>query len=603
MAYLPIEDYGIIGNLRTAALVGRSGSIDWWCDPHFDSPSVFAAILDDAAGGRFRIGPVGGGLAGTQAYVPDTNVLRTRFATADGVAELTDFMPVRVPGGDRARRLLVRRVEVPRGELSLRLDCRPAFDYAREGHRVALEPGGARFLGGRGRALALASSVPLARAGAGVTAEFTLRAGERRTFLLAAADDGDEGLATLAARDPDRMLEETIRYWKGWTAGARYRGRWRDAVIRSALALKLLTFEPTGAVVAAPTCSLPERIGGGRNWDYRYTWIRDASFTLRGLIRVGFLDEARRFMEWLVARVRETPAGEGLQVLYSIDGTPGPAERTLDHLSGYRDSRPVRVGNDAVRQVQMDLYGELMDAVYLFDKHHAAIGEELWVDLRRLLDWLADHWRDPDDGIWEVRGGRRHFVHSKLMCWVAFDRGLRLADKRSLGADRDRWIRARDAIRREILERGWSESRRSFVQSYGSDVLDASSLLLSVTFFLPPNDPRMVETLRAVRERLATGGLVRRYDPGLAEDGVGGPEGAFGACSFWLVDALTRAGRLEESRAVFEETLGHANHLGLFAEEIAPEGRALGNFPQAFTHLGLINAAVNLDRAMGSKGA
>ncbi|MGE5176180.1 MAG: glycoside hydrolase family 15 protein [Hyphomicrobiales bacterium] len=602
MAYAPIENYGVIGDLHTVALVGLDGSIDWFCYPHFDSPSVFAAILDDAKGGRFRIAPAPDHVTRKQLYLPDTNVLVTRFLTVAGMAEVTDFMPVRVPGADDDRRQIIRIVEGVRGELPFHLECRPAFDYARAPHDVVLEPKGAVFRSD-GLTLALASPVPLRRDGAGVRAEFTLRAGERRIFLLAEVDRDAERFERLTGEHADRLFRLTTRYWRAWTAGSRYRGRWREMVNRSALALKLLTFAPTGAIVAAPTCSLPERIGGARNWDYRYTWIRDASFTVYGLMRVGFTEEARRFMDWLAARIHALRPDGTLQIMYTIEGREDLTERTLDHLEGYRGSKPVRIGNGAARQVQLDIYGELMDAVYLFNKHGTPIGYDLWLYLRRMLDTVVEHWRDPDDGIWEVRGGPRHFVYSKFMCWVALDRGLRLADKRSFPADRARWRAARDAIYEEIMERGWSEKLHAFVQSYGSEVLDASQLLMPLTFFLSPTDPRMIGTLRAIQETLASGSLVHRYDPAETPDGVGGAEGTFSMCSFWLVEALTRAGRIEEAQLVFEKMLGYANHLGLYAEEIGPSGEALGNFPQAFTHLGLISAATNLDRALDGGGA
>jgi GH15 family glucan-1,4-alpha-glucosidase len=413
------------------------------------------------------------------------------------------------------------------------------------------------------------------------------------------------------------MFRDTVAFWQRWIGKCTYAGRWREVVLRSAITLKLLSFEPSGAIIAAPTCSLPEAIGGERNWDYRYTWIRDAAFTLYGLLRIGFTEEAARFRDWLAARwkVRETGAattwGETgpLQLMYGIDGRAELSEESLDHLEGYRGSRPVRIGNAAHRQLQLDIYGELMDAVYLHNKYVAPVGYDGWVHLRGLVDWLCDNWKQPDEGIWEVRGGRQHFVYSKLMCWVALDRSLRLADKRSFPADRARWLKVRDEIYEEVMAKGWNPRRRAFVQAFGSEALDASSLLMPLVFFMAPNDPRMLSTLDAIRAPLSAGGLaadglVYRYDPAAAPDGLPGREGTFNICSFWLVEALTRAGhtdraRLEDARLLFEQMLGYANPLGLYAEQTGNSGEALGNFPQAFTHLALISAAFNLDRALG----
>jgi GH15 family glucan-1,4-alpha-glucosidase len=406
------------------------------------------------------------------------------------------------------------------------------------------------------------------------------------------------------------LFDQTVSYWQRWLAKCTYTGRWREIVHRSALALKLLTFAPTGAIVAAPTCSLPESIGGGRNWDYRYTWIRDAAFTLYGLLRIGFTDEAEAFMRWIEARCHELNPDGSLQIMYSIDGHHTLTEQTLDHLEGYKGSQPVRIGNGAYQQVQLDIYGELLDSVYLYNKYGTPISYDLWTQLRRLINWVCDNWQRTDEGVWEVRGGQQHFVYSKLMCWVALDRGLRLADKRSFPADRERWLSVRDQIYEEIMERGWNADRQAFVQAYGSDSLDAANLMLPLVFFVSPTDPRMLKTLDAINQSPAKGGLVanslvHRYDAEKGIDGLMGNEGTFNICTFWLVEALTRAGkvehhRLDEARLIFERMLSYANHLGLYAEETGSRGEALGNFPQAFTHLALISAAFNLDRALGA---
>jgi GH15 family glucan-1,4-alpha-glucosidase len=608
--YQPIENYGLIGNMRTAALVGMDGSIDWCCLPHFDSPSVFAAILDDHKGGRFRIAPAFDHARRRQFYWPGTNILVTRFLHPDGVAELDDYMPV--GQADTPEDMLIRRVRMVRGTLPFRLECRPAFDYARGVHDTRLVENGARFET-PGLSLGLAASIPLRLEDRHVAAEFTLREGEHVTFVLRRLNTGEDHGPCPAAGESEALFRGTVAYWRRWLANCTYRGRWREMVERSALALKLLSFEPTGAIVAAPTTSLPESIGGERNWDYRYTWVRDSSFTLHSLERIGFSREVTRFKEFLAGRWRESGTGETgpLQPIYGIDGRSALREETLDHLEGYRGSRPVRIGNGAHQQLQLDIYGGLLDAVYLHNKHVEHVGYDDWGHLRRMLEWLCDNWRRDDRSIWEVRGQARPFVYSKLMCWVALDRGLRLADQRGFPADRARWIKERDEIYEELMARGWNEHRQSFVQAYGSDALDASCLLMPLVFFMAPNDDRMIKTLDAIRASVADGGLsanglVYRYKRDEAPDGLLGDEGTFNMCSFWMVDALTRAGgtdpqRLDDARLLFEQMLGYANHLGLYAEQTSASGKALGNFPQAFTHLGLISAAYALNEALGAE--
>jgi GH15 family glucan-1,4-alpha-glucosidase len=610
MSYQPIENYGIIGDLHSVALIGLNGSLDWLCYPHFDSPSLFAALLDQHKGGHFRIWPVHDGSRTKQFYWPDTNVLVTRFLHPDGVGQIIDFMPLELDVMDERPHQVVRRVQVVRGSMTFRLECFPAFNYARDSHVTDVSESGACFHT-RALSMGLATSQPLVSHERGVEAEFTLHAGETAIFVLGQVDEHTGAAGLLSEARAHALVTGTVEYWRRWLSRCTYRGRWREMVHRSALALKLLTFRPSGAIVAAPTCSLPESIGGERNWDYRYTWIRDAAFTLYALLRIGFTQEARQFMDWLEGRCRELSPEGTLQIMYGIDGRHRLEEETLDHLEGYRGSRPVRVGNGAYNQLQLDIYGELMDSVYLFNKYGTPISYELWRYLRRLVDWVCDNWQRPDDGVWEVRGGPQHFVYSKLMCWVAVDRALRLADKRSFPADRQRWLSVRDEIYEEIMSRGWSPERQAFVQSYGSDTLDAANLMMSLVLFLAPGDPRNLKTLDAILARPEQGGLVSnslvyRYDTRETRDGLKGEEGSFNICTFWLVEALTRAGsvdrgRLDQARLMFEEMLGYANHLGLFAEETGPSGEALGNFPQAFTHLALISAAVNLDRALGQR--
>jgi len=610
MAYQPIESYGVIGDMHTVALVGMNGSIDWFCFPHFDSPSVFAAILDDRKGGHFAIAPAVDGVRHKQFYWPATNVLITRFLSPDGVGEITDYMPVGVPLRGHGHHQLVRSVTMVRGAMPFRMECRPAFNYARDRHDIHTSAEGA-CLHSPGLSLGLATRIPLKRDGVGVSAEFTLHEGQTATFVLQDIEPGAGCGPSLSEAEAAELFRQTVEYWRRWIAKCTYTGRWREMVHRSALALKLLTYEPTGAIVAAPTSSLPEEIGGERNWDYRYTWIRDAAFTLYALLRVGFTDEAARFMHWLESRCEELNPDGSLQVMYGIDGRHTLTEETLDHLAGYRGSRPVRIGNGAYNQLQLDIYGELMDSVYLYNKYGTPISYDLWTHLRRLTNWVCDNWRQKDEGIWEVRGGRQHFVYSKLMCWVALDRALRLADKRSFPADRDRWLTVRDQIYEEIMSRGWSPKRQAFIQHYGSESLDAANLMMPLVFFVSPTDPRMLKTLEATncppeRGGLLSNSLVFRYNLKEHMDGLRGEEGTFNICTFWLVEALTRAGRedrtrLDEARLMFEQMLGHANHLGLYAEETGPVGEALGNFPQAFTHLALISAAFNLDRALGTR--
>ena len=501
MRYQPIENHGIIGNMHSAALVSLDGSVDWLCLPRFDSPSVFGAILDADKGGRFRIAPAAAGgdapeailLAGDQR--PDHPLPAPRRHRRG-----RGLHAGRARRGSEAQ--LVRRVRVVRGRLPLEMECRPAFDYARARHASTVSEHGARF-DGPGLSLGLASSVPLRPDGGGAVAAFPLGEGQSATFVLRMIDPDDHPGRCPGTGEAEDWFRETVAYWQRWAARCTYGGRWRETVLRSALALKLLTYQPTGAIVAAPTTSLPEGIGGVRNWDYRYTWIRDAAFTVYAFVRIGFTEEAARFRDWAAARYKERDShGDGpLQLMYAIDGRSDLAEEELPHLDGYMGSRPVRIGNAAHRQLQLDIYGELLDAAYLFNKYVAPIGYDGWRHLRDLVDWVAHNWDREDEGIWEVRGGRRHFVYSKFMCWVALDRGLRLADKRSFPADRAAWLKARDAVYEEVMAKGWSEARGSFVQSYGSDALDASALLMPLTFFMAPNDPRMLATVDAIRRR------------------------------------------------------------------------------------------------------
>ena len=589
--YLPIEHHGIIGDLHTVALVGIEGTIDWFCPQRFDAPSMFGAILDADEGGRFAIRPVNESFTTKQLYLPGTAVLVTRFFTEGGVGEVVDFMPLGTSGCS-----IVRRIEVVRGSLQFRVLCRPAFDYARVAHRLSVDGALATFLAGDAACELRAVSGELTADGNAATCELTLGRGERASFVLTVGTPGrawDENAV-------ERAFDDTVSYWRAWIAQSRYRGRWREMVDRSAITLKLLTYEPTGAVVAAPTTSLPEHIGGPRNWDYRYCWLRDSAFTMFAFLRLGFRDEAHAYLNWLHERGNVDENGAPLQVMYGIDGRSELDEHELEHLSGYRGSGPVRIGNGASTQLQLDVYGEVVDAIYLAERGGMPLSYELWVKMRSILDWLADNWDQPDEGIWEVRGGRRNFTFSRIMTWVAFDRAIRIQAKRGLPADTRRWREARDAAYEWVMTHGWSEARQSFNQYADGDVLDAAVLIMPLVLMIAPTDPRMLSTLDAICEDLVSDSFVFRYDTEeAADDGLPGREGSFSLCSFWYVECLTRAGRLDEARLVFEKMLGYANHLGLYSEEIGASGEALGNFPQAFTHLGLISAAYDLDRALG----
>jgi len=599
--YQPIENYGIIGDLHTVALVGMDGSIDFMCVPHFDSPSVFAALLDHRKGGRFQISPVLDDAKRRQIYLPDSNVLLTRFLSEEGVAEISDFMAIEQ---SRHASTLVRRAKTIRGEVHYRILCDPRFNYGRSKHRVEQSSDGVLFISERPHLLTLRlrTSVPVQVVGSSVVGDFTLRGGESAEFVLEEVADCNDSPAT-SPHYVTEAFKETINYWRHWVGQSSYRGRWREAVTRSALTLKLLTSQIHGSLVAAPTFGLPEELGGVRNWDYRYTWIRDASFTLYGLIRLGFTQEAANFMHWIEARCNELNSDGSLQIVYGIDGRHDLREETISNLEGYKSSSPVRVGNGAYNQLQLDIYGELMDSVYLFDKYGEPIHYDLWTNLVRLIDWVCANWRRADEGIWEVRGGRQEFLYSRMMCWVAVDRGIRLARKRSFPAPLSRWYPVRDEIYQDIFQNFWDPQRQAFVQYKGSTTMDASNLLMPLVKFISPTDPRWLSTLRAIEEDLLDDSLVYRYKIGdAASDGLSGEEGTFCMCTFWYVECLSKSGDLDKARFIFEKMLGYANHLGLFAEELGPRGEHLGNYPQAFTHLGLISAAVNLDRRLSASG-
>ncbi|GAA5005451.1 glycoside hydrolase family 15 protein [Streptomyces siamensis] len=599
--YLPIADHGLIGDLRSAALVGTNGTIDWYCCPRFDAPSVFASILDADRGGCFELAADVPART-KQFYFPDTNVLITRFFAEDGVGEIQDFMPVVDDSREADRHRLIRRVICVRGTLPFRARIAPRFAYGTLPHTVRKQPGQALFECSTLK-LALTSTVPTEIDGQDVWSLFKLHEGEAAVFTLDRVG-GDVAPRFCAVAEAERSFDATVRYWRQWLSRSRYRGRWREMVHRSALTLKLLTYAPTGAIIAAPTTSLPEQIGGERNWDYRYVWIRDAAFCVYALLRLGFTDEAEAFMSFLTDHAGLTTAQEPgptgpLQIMYGIDGRRELPEEELTHLEGYRNSAPVRIGNEAVGQLQLDIYGALIDSLYLYDKWGKPISSAHWDSIGELVDWVCENWDQPDEGVWETRGGRKPFLYSRLMCWVAIERAIRLARHRGLPADIVRWAKARDDIYRRIMRSGWSEERRAFTQYEDSNILDASLLMMPLAKFIAPTDPKWLTTLDALGEDLVSDSLVYRYDPQASPDGLQGEEGTFSICSFWYVEALTRAGRLDEARLAFEKMLTYANHLGLYAEEIGHTGEQHGNFPQAFTHLALISAAFNLDRRLG----
>jgi GH15 family glucan-1,4-alpha-glucosidase len=597
--YLPIAEHGIIGDLHTAALVGTDGTIDWYCCPSFDSPSIFGAILDRAKGGYYRIAPAAEDWTPKQLYLPDTNVLITRYLSEEGVGEVQDFMPIE-HGWERVHRhRLIRRVIGVRGRMHFRVQAQPRFNYGRDDHETFFYENGVIFRS-PGICMALETRLELKPDGRGVQCEFVLEPGESATFVLEQVPETyvPRAYSEEVTRD---AFEKTVEFWRRWLAKSHYHGRWREMVNRSALTLKLLTYAPTGAIVAAPTTSLPELMGGARNWDYRYTWIRDSALSLYALLRLGFTEEAAAFMSWLTQRFQQArPARDGLlQVIYSIRGETDLTEQTLTHLEGYRGSAPVRIGNGAANQLQLDIYGELIDSVYLYNEYGSPIHYDAWTDLSKIITWITRHWDQADEGIWEVRGERQNFTFSRLMSWVAVDRAIRIASGRGLPADIVGWQSVRDTIYHRIMDKSWHPGRNAFVQHDATDVLDASVLLMPTVKFISPTDRRWLSTLDAIGGELVSDSLVYRYNVEASPDGLDGEEGTFSMCTFWYVEALASAGRLEEARLVFEKMLTYANHLGLYSEEIGPTGEALGNFPQAFTHLALISAAYCLDQELG----
>jgi pentatricopeptide repeat protein len=609
--YPNISDHGIIGDLQTAALITNDGTVDFFCCPRFDSPSVFASLLDAERGGYFTIKPAAEGYVSKQLYFPDTAMLITRFMTPDGVGEVLDFMPV-IEGKPTDRHRLVRHLRVARGTMQFQLEIQPRFDYGRSDHSVQLSESGAVFRAADGMHLTLhvagvrdgnGERATVEPAGDGLRATFTMKEGESGRGVVLESMGREP--RSLKPEELDRMAEETAAYWKRWLGRSTYTGRWRETVNRSAMTLKLLTYEPTGAPVAAATFGLPEQAGGERNWDYRFTWVRDGSLSMHALASLGYIEEAGRFAMWLRDRVTEHvgEASGPLKIMYRVDGSSDLIEENLDHFEGWRGSRPVRIGNGAADQLQLDIYGEAMDALYDGTEHGLPIAHKGWQELAKIIDWVSQHWDQPDEGVWETRGGRQNFTYGRFQCWIALDRAIRMAERNGRPANVAKWVIERDRLYDQIMDRGWNQKVGAFTQQYGTDVVDSSLLLMPLEGFIESLDPMWLSTMREIDKQLVSDSLVYRYNPAASPDGLHGDEGTFSLCTFLYVDALARAGRLDDAVLIFEKMQTYGNHLGLFSEEIGPTGEQLGNFPQAFTHLSLINAAMTLNRELDRRAA
>lgn len=584
--YQSIADYGVVGDMETAALIGKNGSVDYMCFPHFDSPSIFAALLDKQKGGSYKIAPQIENITCKQMYFPDTNVLLTRFLAEAGVGEIIELMPIK-------RNMLIRRVTVIKGEIKFRITCSPRFNYGLDSHSIITDGNTVHFKS-KDLSLSLHSSLTLSTKDNDIESEFVLKRGETAEFILTFenAKGWDGNIKSFAETE----IHNTIEYWKNWIKNSIYKGNWKEIVNRSALLLKLLTAQQYGSMVAAPTFGLPEFIGGERNWDYRYCWIRDASLSVYALVNLGFKKEVRSFIKWVEKQCEDIGNAGHLGIMYTIQGNAVPKEKILNHFEGYQRSSPVRIGNDAYSQLQLDIYGELIHSVYLYNKYVEAITFDFWEKLQEQVNWLSKNWEKEDDGIWEVRGGRRVFLYSRLMCWVAFDRIIKIGKQRSLPYPAE-WEKTRDKIFLSIHNDFWSNKHQAFVQFIGADSVDATTLLMPLMKFISPRDKKWLSTLKAIEQHLISDGLVYRYNHAEVKyDSLRSDEGTFTMCSFWYIESLCKSGQLHKGRFYFEKMLGFANHLGLYSEELGPTGAHLGNFPQAFTHIGLINAALTLSR-------
>jgi GH15 family glucan-1,4-alpha-glucosidase len=588
--YLPIEDYGIIGNLHTVALVSLFGSIDFMCFPRFDAPTVFGKLLDAEKGGSFSITPLMNDPVSKQLYLPDTNVLVTRFFSEEGIAEVIDYMPI---VDEEENMIIIRKLATIRGKIKFRVNCAPRFDYARSRHEVK-KKGDALFFIPENKdqqSLVLISEKEIKIEEKNAVSEFEMNENDSTFFILSSAT-ADFIESTIPLKDyVKNSYNQTIDYWQHWISQCQYEGHWVEVVRRSALVLKLLICKTYGSMVAAPTFSLPEAIGQARNWDYRYTWIRDAAFSMHAFLQLGFLGEAEQFLVWIQKQSTE----KELQLMFSIDGKTDLKEYTLDYLEGYKKSKPVRVGNDAHRQTQMDIYGELLETIYIFVKHGGDITYEFWKIIESYIEFVVKNWDEPDHSIWEVRGEKREFLFSRMMCWVAIDRAIRIGDIFSFPYDFTKWHNVRNDIYKDVYDNFWNENIEAFVQYKGSDRVDASALLMPILNIISPQSPKWQKTMNAIDHELRSDVLVYRYrEKGEEIDGLKGREGTFSICSFWYVECLALAGETQKAKVYFEKMLGYANHLGLYAEQIGMKGEHLGNFPQAFTHLALISAAIEL---------
>ncbi len=589
--YEPIENYGVIGNLHTAALVSIKGSIDFLSFMRFDSPTLFAGLLDADEGGHFSVVPDLKNARTKQLYLPDTNVLVTRFFADEGIAELIDYMPVYKNEHNCA---IVRKITTVRGKIRFHVRCAPRFDYARARHDVKKLEDHLLFTphSGGQMPVRLISDQKLHIDEADGVAEFALDETQEASFILEAAHN-DYHRKGEFKEYINASYRSTIKYWQSWIGKATYNGPWAEVVHRSALTLKLLTSHRHGSTVAAATFGLPESMEGSRNWDYRYTWIRDAAFTVAEFLELGFLDEAEKFILWIAKQCKS----KRLQLMYAVDGETKLTEKSLAHLEGYKRAHPVKIGNDAYQQFQLDIYGELLQTVYTFVKYGGALTYEFWQEIEQHVDFVIGNWQKPDHGIWEVRGEKREFLHSRVMCWVALDRAIKIGEKKSFPYDFTKWREVRDAIYRDVHENFWDEKKQAFVQSKTSRILDASALVMPIVGFISPQSEKWKKTMEAIDRELRSDVLVYRYREKEADiDGIDGTEGTFSICSFWHVECLARAGEIERAREHFEKMLGYANHLGLFSEQIGMRGQHLGNFPQALTHLGIISAVMEMNR-------
>lgn len=596
LSYLPIENYGIIGNMKTVALVSLDGAIDFMCFPNFDSPTVFASLLDDNGGGSFSIEPQLTAMKTKQLYLPGTAVLLTRFFSEEGIAELTDYMPIEED--DKASICsIVRKIKTIRGKITYKIKCAPRFDYAKAKHEVK------RIGKSELTFLAINDGDTMVR----LIADFPLKVKDNDGYAEFTINQGEEGWIVLESIQKNEMeklrdiafyktisYNKTIDFWRHWISKSTYSGRWHDLVSRSAITLKLLTSLTHGSMVAAPTFSLPESIGGSRNWDYRFTWIRDAAFTMYAFLRLGYWEEAQNFLQWIHERSGE----EELKLMYSIDGSPVMKEEELKNMDGYRESKPVRIGNAAKDQLQLDIYGELIDTIYLYNKNHTKINYEFWLTVQKHVCSVTENWKKADHGIWEFRNGKKEYLHTRLMCWVAMDRAIKIAEDRSFPYPENEWKEVRDLIYIDIYEGFWNEKLGAWVQFKGAEIVDASVLLMPLVHFITPDEPRWLSTVKVVEEKLSTDVLIYRYDNKGDVDGIAGGEGTFNMCSFWFIEVLAKNKEVGKALEYFEKMAGYSNHLGLFSEQIGHSGEHLGNFPQAFTHLALISAALELDKQL-----